>query len=312
MQKEKTDLDSKLQVLQKQLEDLKNIINQRFRKIYMNSGNQYIELLFNSKSFSDLIDRIELLKSISKQDQKLIKEFRDKEKEVADSIKRLEELNVELNSSKEKYDNRIAELNKYKDEKNQLIQKLEADEAAQESIIQQQEAEFKQINDKINAIQEQLKQQQLQQQNNSSGNSGQTSGSATVSSGNMYSITGGIGYPITSPYETSRINPVNGRQEQHLALDIGASMGSGVYSLMDGVVAYAGWMNGYGNVVVINHGELSTLYAHNSALLVSVGQTVKGGQQISVVGSTGWSTGPHIHFEVIKNSVKIDPTPYYF
>jgi len=63
---------------------------------------------------------------------------------------------------------------------------------------------------------------------------------------------------------------------------------------------------------VVSHGDISTLYAHNSSLSVSVGQTVAGGQQLSNVGSTGWSTGPHIHFEVIKNGTNIDPAPYYF
>jgi len=63
---------------------------------------------------------------------------------------------------------------------------------------------------------------------------------------------------------------------------------------------------------VVSHGDISTLYAHNSSLLVSPGQTVAGGQQLSNVGSTGWSTGPHIHFEVIKNGTNIDPAPYYF
>jgi len=81
---------------------------------------------------------------------------------------------------------------------------------------------------------------------------------------------------------------------------------------MSGTVAYAGWMNGYGNVVVINHGNISSLYAHNSKLLVSKGQQVQGGEKISLVGSTGWSTGPHIHFEVTNSSgEKIDPTSYY-
>ena len=81
---------------------------------------------------------------------------------------------------------------------------------------------------------------------------------------------------------------------------------------MDGVVTYSGVMSGYGNVVVISHGSMSTLYAHNSSLTVQVGQRVSGGQQIAVVGSTGQSTGPHIHFEVIINGSRIDPSGYYF
>lgn len=314
IEKEKSELDAKLQVLQNQLNELKQIINQRFRKMYMSNGDAYIELLFNSKNFSDLIDRVELIKSISNQDKKLIIEFNDKQQQLNDSIKRLENLKSELSSSKEKYDNRLIELRKYKDEKNQLMQKLESDEDVQENILQQQEAEFQKVNEKINVIQEKVRQQEAQQQaQQQQQNRGQSASNLPpVSNGKMFSITGGIRYAITSPYEPSRISPISGKTEKHLAIDIGAPMGSGVYSLMNGVVAYAGWMTGYGNVVIINHGELSTLYAHNSQLLVSEGQTVKGGQQISVVGSTGWSTGPHIHFEVISNGAKINPTGYYF
>lgn len=312
IEKEKSELDSKLQVLEKHLNELKQTINQRFRKMYMNNGDVYIELLFNSKNFSDLIDRMEIIKSISNQDKKLITEFKDKQQQLDASIKRVENLKSELSSSKEKYDSRLVELKKYKDEKNLLMQKFESDEDIQENILQQQEAEFQKVNEKINSIQEKIRQQQQaqQQQNNTGGQSGVSL--PPVSNGDKFSITGGVRYAITSPYEPSRISPISGKVENHPAIDIGAPGGSGVYSLMSGIVVYAGWMTGYGNVVIVNHGELSTLYAHNSQLLVSEGQTVKGGQQISVVGSTGWSTGPHIHFEVIKNGKKIDPTGYYF
>lgn len=97
----------------------------------------------------------------------------------------------------------------------------------------------------------------------------------------------------------------------HTGIDLKASIGTDVYAYKSGTVVYSGWSNAYGYNVKIDHGNgLSTLYAHNSSLLVSVGQTVSAGQLISKSGSTGWSTGPHLHFEVRINGVPVNPYPY--
>ncbi|MHC1681606.1 MAG: murein hydrolase activator EnvC [Clostridiaceae bacterium] len=299
---EKKDLDEKLDQLEEELGSLQNVINQRFRKMYMDSGDTYIELLFNSKNISDLIDRMEIIKTISNQDKKLVKEFEDKQEELNSSIKKIEELKEILSASKEKYDNRLADLRKYKDEKDALLQQLNSDINAQEAMLAQQEEEYQKVNDKIN-----------QMKNNSNNNNNGQGGNALppVPTGDYYSITGGVRYQITSGYTLSRVSPVSGRIEKHEAIDIGAPYGSGVYSLKAGVIAYSGWMTGYGNVVIVDHGDMRSLYAHNSVLSVSVGQSVTGGQKIAEVGSTGWSTGPHIHFEISINGQRIDPTNYY-
>lgn len=300
---EKKGLDEKLELLEDELEELKNVINQRFRKMYMDSGDTYIELLFNSKNISDLIDRMEIIKTISNQDKKLVNEFEDKQEELNSSIKKIEELKEVLSASKEKYDNRLADLRKYKEEKDALLQQLNSDINAQEAMLAQQEEEYQKVNDKIN-----------QMKNNSNNNNNNGQGGNTLPpapTGDYYSITGGVRYQITSGYTLSRVNPVFGRIEKHEAIDIGAPYGSGVYSLKAGVIAYSGWMTGYGNVVIVEHGDMRSLYAHNSVLTVSVGQSVSGGQKIAEVGSTGWSTGPHIHFEISINGQRIDPTNYY-
>ncbi len=115
---------------------------------------------------------------------------------------------------------------------------------------------------------------------------------------------------ITSPFGPRR-HPIFGSTASHPGLDMAARTGDPIAAVADGVVISARWMNGYGNVVIISHGGgFSTVYAHQSKLLVKVGEQVSGGQTIGLVGSTGWSTGPHLHFEIRINGDPVDPLPY--
>jgi murein DD-endopeptidase MepM/ murein hydrolase activator NlpD len=115
---------------------------------------------------------------------------------------------------------------------------------------------------------------------------------------------------ITS-YFGMRIHPITGKKTFHEGVDIASPEGSSIYAYASGVVTYAGWKNGYGNFVAINHGNgLVTRYGHMSAIYVSVGERVTTGQRIGAVGSTGESTGPHLHFEVVVNGVNKNPLDY--
>jgi murein DD-endopeptidase MepM/ murein hydrolase activator NlpD len=129
----------------------------------------------------------------------------------------------------------------------------------------------------------------------------------TAASGTMTLPVAG---PVTSPFGT-RGSPVNGAQEFHEGIDIGAAQGTPIRSAAAGTVSFAGQMSGYGNVVIVQHaGGLSTRYAHQSAMLVTAGQPVAAGEVIGAVGATGEATGPHLHFEVRLNDVAVNPAPY--
>jgi len=108
-----------------------------------------------------------------------------------------------------------------------------------------------------------------------------------------------------------RRDPFNGTTSYHDGLDIANSYGTSIYATADGIVTYSGYNGGYGYMIKINHGNgLQTVYGHNSKLLVSKGSFVRKGQLIAYMGSTGRSTGPHVHYEVIKNGVKVNPFSY--
>ena len=123
------------------------------------------------------------------------------------------------------------------------------------------------------------------------------------------------GRPITrgwlSSYYGMRTDPFSGRRAHHSGIDFAGKMGSDVVTVAAGVVTYSGRRSGYGNLVEINHGKgYVTRYGHNSELLVEVGETVKKGQIIAKMGSSGRSTGPHVHFEVLVNGRAVDPKKY--
>lgn len=140
--------------------------------------------------------------------------------------------------------------------------------------------------------------------------------SSSSSSTSSSSYTGGkLGWPLPGYSANSgmggRVNPITGKRETHRGMDIAAPKGTTVYAAESGTVITAQYLNSYGNAIIISHGNgISTLYGHNSKLLVSQGQSVKRGQAIAQVGSTGDSTGNHLHFEVRKNGEYTNPSPY--
>lgn len=122
------------------------------------------------------------------------------------------------------------------------------------------------------------------------------------------------GWPVAgtiSSHYGVRHHPVTGVKSHHSGIDIRASMATPIRATADGIVSYSGWSGGNGHIIVIEHGHgFSTAYAHNKENFVKVGQTVKKGQQIAASGSTGMSTGPHLHYEVWKNGKQIDPLQF--
>jgi murein DD-endopeptidase MepM/ murein hydrolase activator NlpD len=317
------ELEQRANELKEELEANKDLMNKRLKVLFKSKGTSYIEILLNAEGFSDFFAKLDTINTLISFNNDVMNEFKANQEELDKNIEASVTEKQTLENAKATVDTNLAELNAKKEEKNELMAKAETELGSAEELLAQNEAESKEILASITAMEEAASRPSRGDSNSVTPPSGsensnsidQPSGggessSSEVSTNGMYSVTG-TRYAITSPFG-NRTSPISGNQEFHNGIDIGAPHGAPVYSLKSGTVTYAGEMTGYGNVVVVSHGDISTLYAHNSQILVSVGQSVSGGQQLAKVGSTGWATGPHIHFEVTKDGVRIDPAPYYF
>ena len=274
--------------LEKNIENSDELLKKRLRVMYEKGSSTYIEVLFSATSFSDLLVRMDMVQQLYAHDQKLIKELNDTKKGVEEAKAVIEEAKAANVDLKSQLATKKSEIQKKSDESEAIIGKLSKTEAEIKAEIAEREAENESILKAISAAKSQY------------------------SVSNTYKG-GTLGWPSTiSGTITSRFGwrIFRGVSNNHTGIDIGVPMGTPVIACEAGVVTGSGWRNAYGYCVTIDHGSITTLYAHNSVLQVSVGQTVSRGQQIALAGSTGNSTGPHIHLGVIKNGSYVDPAPY--
>ena len=303
-----TDLNNKIQEsetkIQKAQEDYnkqEELLEARLVANYEAGETSFLDVLLSSDSITDLISNYYLVTEIATNDAELLEKIENEKEEIEKAKQELENSKKELDTSKAQKQSVSVQLQSSKAEKDQYVTKLTADEQAIQSQIDELNEANKSIDAEIRQKEAEMKrklEEYKKQQNNSSGSNGGTSvgGGPTSSSGFIY--------PVPSAYSriTTGINYSSG--QYHGAVDFGSGgiNGQPVYAVADGIVYTAKALTtSYGNYVIIMHDNgLFTLYAHGQAgsIRVSEGQRVKQGQQIMNVGSTGNSTGPHLHFEV--------------
>ncbi|NMA54945.1 MAG: peptidoglycan DD-metalloendopeptidase family protein [Firmicutes bacterium] len=279
--------EAELKKTEEELQEQTDILGERLRAMQENGAVTYLEVLLSSGDFSDLLNRLDLLKEIVAQDVALMESIEQKRAEVAAKKMALEQKQAELLSLHGSVRTQKQTIESRSRERAEILARIKNDKQAYEQALNELERTSRELEQAIRRLQ---------------------------SPGDPTSLVRGKGAmiwpadgPITS-YYGYRTHPIHGVRKLHTGLDIGAGHGQTVVAAADGTVIMSDWYGGYGQTVVIDHGGgISTLYAHNSALLVSVGQTVSQGQAIARVGSTGVSTGPHCHFEVRVNGVPEDP-----
>ncbi len=256
--------------------------------------NFYLSLLFSADSFADLLSRIDMITEIMEYDRKVeadYKDARDFALELKAEYESYEkELSVKETEMQAEIDALQAELEKTQEQINALQSNIDAYQAAYAQYAADEDA----VQAEIDRLTEELKKQNTQV--NSTGN-------YIWPCPSCYTITSNYGYRYLELYGYTRL---------HAGVDIGAQYGAEVVAADGGSVSVATYSSSYGNYVMLYHSDgSSTVYAHMSSLAVSAGQTVKQGDVIGYVGSTGNSTGPHLHFEVRVNGGTVDPMQYF-
>ncbi|MGV8146128.1 MAG: murein hydrolase activator EnvC family protein [Alkaliphilus sp.] len=262
-------------------------LSSRLDVMYRNGNIGYLEVLLSSRNFTEMLSNIDMIKRIINSDVELLKFMKEqrniiKEKKIQLEIKRSQLLSfktdVEVNQDR---------LIVSRGNQDRLRKKLLNDEKELKALLDQHQKDAERLEKELTRL---------------------------LSAGKY--VGGEMQWPapgftrITSPFGY-RIHPILRTRRMHSGIDIATPRGTTIVAATRGTVVFAGVFGGYGRTVIIDHGGgIMTLYAHNSRLLVKVGQKVMRGQRVALAGSTGMSTGPHLHFEVRKNAKVVDPIPW--
>ena len=301
------------------------LLRSRIRAMEENSTYSYASFIFDSSSVTELLSRIGDVNDIMHYDKTLEEEYMAAREDVESIKKSYEEARHEQELLQKELDTKQAELDAQVEAAYTMIADIETlsdDAQAEYDAIAEEEAKAEEtLQEAIRKrAAEQAKYNQNHNSNNggggNSGGSGGNSGGGSSGGGSATSLSN-LQWPVPScTLITSRfgyrVAPTTGASTYHGGLDIGAGMGASIVAAGAGDVIYAGANGGYGNCVMIDHGNgVVTVYAHMSSIGVSYGQYVTAGQYVGAVGSTGVSTGPHCHFEIRINGAQTDPAAYF-
>lgn len=292
------------------LKTRQDVLNRRVRAIYMHGQLNYLEVILGANSFSDFANRVELLKRVIRSDYNLILEIQKQKAAIEAKKAQLEEDKRQLDALAAEAEKTRQEIAKKKAEQQKVLDAAKSNKAAAAQMEQDLNAQLASVR---NLIQQRLAAAEAARQAAQQQAASDDEGSGG-SDDNYVQGTGAMGWPcsgpITSPFGY-RTHPIFGTTIFHAGIDIGVDYGTPIHAADSGVVVYSGWISGYGNAVIIDHGGgISTLYGHNQSLAVSEGQSVSKGSVIAYAGSTGNSTGPHCHFEVDVNGSPVNPMGY--
>lgn len=293
----------------------------RLRSMEETGSVSYWSILFKASSFSDLLDRVDMIREIAESDQLMLKQLsaatQAVETERADLEQQKQDLQqtetdlaveqAELETKRAKADTLITQMQAEYASLSDEFLAAEADEAAVREQIKKAETDY------FNAL---AKEQAAAAAAAAAANKPSSGSNSSSSSSSGGASSGGFAFPLA--YSTGvtcaygpRVHPINGNKSFHYGVDLAAGMNTEIYATKSGTVTGATYGEANGYYVTINHGDgYSSIYAHMTNYVVSVGDSVKQGQLIGYVGTTGWSTGPHLHFEILYNGSNVNPMNY--
>ena len=291
LQKSINEVNKKLEVAQKRYDKQKEILELRLVSMYETSDTKYLDVILSSRSISDFLSNYFLITEIANYDTELLEDMKAQKDEIDLNKKKLDRTKEKYATMKQSQTKRAKILENTKIVRENHISKLTDKEKDIQAQIDEYNTKFAEVNKEILSL-------------------------ALQGIDTKY-IGGELAWPVPGYTRVSskfgmRFHPILHYTKLHTGVDISAPMGANFVAANDGIVVKAECNGAYGNMVIIDHGGgISTLYAHGSEIMVQVGETVKRGETVVLkVGSTGYSTGPHAHFEVRLNGVVTDPIPY--
>lgn len=285
------DNQAKLEKKQQEMQERMLIYRKRLRDIYINGQINYLDVLLGAKDFSDFSSRMYLLQKIISRDLELLEKLKQDAAEINSRKEQLAAEMKEIKATQTELEAKKAKVNKLREQRAYMLYKAQEEE-------QSSQEEY----ERLLAISENIASMLRNMEN--------AGGGAPAGQGGTGQFMWPCNGPITSYYGW-RTHPIFGTTKYHSGMDIAVDSGTPIHAADSGTIVYSGWLGGYGNCVMIDHGGgLVTLYAHNSALNVGEGQYVSKGTVVAYAGSTGYSTGPHCHFEVRLHGELTEPLNY--
>jgi murein DD-endopeptidase MepM/ murein hydrolase activator NlpD len=282
--------EEKLEKIQEEYDNIQDLLDARVIAMYEKPKLQYLEILLTSDSLTGVLSNYYNLKELIESDSGLLDTVRNQKKEIETTKKILAEKKEQIITSKQTQQKKSQVLSNTKKMREYYISKLTEEEQSLQAQIDEYNLQVSEIEAEIKLL-------------------------ALNSISEDY-VGGSIRWPVpgytalTSLYGM-RVHPITGAYKLHTGIDISAPLGVSFVAAADGIVTKATFNTAYGNMVIIDHGGgVQTLYAHGSDILVQVGESVSAGTEVLRVGSTGYSTGPHAHFEIRINGQTVDPLDY--
>lgn len=296
--KELAAADAALDVTRKSYSKTVENLEDKLVAIYKAGSPKYLEMLFSSTSFTEFMSKSDYLKAMVEYDKSTLDALKTKQEELADKTEAAQKKQAELEKTK-------SVISALKTQLEADVESLVAKSASREKYLAQIQKE------KVKWEKELAEEEKQSRELEALIRGKQDSRTTSVPS----KLLGRLIWPVDGGYVSSeygwRISPIFGDRRFHAGIDVAIPTGTPVKAVTDGKVLESRWINGYGYTVILDHGAgISTLYGHNSRLLVKPGNAVKQGATIAKAGSTGWSTGPHVHFEVRENGVAKEPRNY--
>ena len=284
--------EKEIKKLETEFEEKEQLLAERLVAMYEAGQTTYLDVLLSSDGIANFISNYYMAEQLAEADQEVMNSIMEQQTTIEKAKKELEEQKKEISESKKEVEAKNEKLTTAKASKQAKVNSLSSKEKKLQAQIDEYESDLASVEAAIKNYEQQ----------NSSSSPQYTGGKLAWPVPGYYSITSYYGY---------RIHPIYGYSKLHTGIDVGAPKNAKFVAAEDGVVISASYSGGYGNRVIISHGGgLSTLYAHGTSILVSAGQTVKRGDPVLTVGSTGLSTGNHAHFEVRVNGNYVDPLNY--